>query len=104
MLEHVVELIVEFLIPILELMGIIIVAFSAIRAFWFYGKSLLTHTPCDVKLPLAQGLVLSLEFKMAAEILKTVIIRDLQELLILGAVIVIRALLSHLIHIEMKHY
>ena len=52
---------------------------------------------------LANGLALSLEFKMAAEILKTVIIRDIEELMVLGAVIVLRALLSFLIHFEMKH-
>ena len=40
---------------------------------------------------------------MAAEILKTVLIRDLNELVVLGAVIVFRALLSLLIHVEMKH-
>ena len=45
---------------------------------------------------------LSLEFKMAAEILKTVLVRDLKELLVLGAVILLRALLSFLIHFEMK--
>ena len=104
MLEHVVEFILEFLIPICELMGIIIVAISALSAFWLYIKSLFTHTHYDVKLPLANGLVLSLEFKMAAEILKTVIIRDIEELLVLGTVIILRALLSYLIHLEMKHY
>jgi uncharacterized membrane protein len=32
-----------------------------------------------------------------------VIIRDIEELMVLGAVIVLRALLSFLIHFEMKH-
>jgi uncharacterized membrane protein len=39
---------------------------------------------------------------MAAEILKTVLVRELSELLILGAVILLRAILSVLIHFEMK--
>ena len=39
---------------------------------------------------------------MAAEILKTVLIHNLDELIILGAVILLRALLSLLIHVEMK--
>ena len=51
----------------------------------------------------AMGLAAALEFKMAAEILKTVLVRDLNELVVLGAVIVLRALLSLLIHVEMKH-
>ena len=40
---------------------------------------------------------------MGAEILKTVLIRDMNEILILGSIIVLRALLSFLIHYEMKH-
>lgn len=103
MLEHVVEFILEILIPICELMGIAIVAVSVLSAFWKYMCSLFTHSSCDVKFRLASGLALSLEFKMAAEILKTVLIRDLNELLVLGVVIALRALLSLLIHFEMKH-
>lgn len=102
MLEHLVEWTLEVLIPICELMGISIVAISAVSAFWQYAMSLLKHIPCNVKFQLANGLALSLEFKMAAEILKTVLIRDLEELMVLGAVIVLRALLSLLIHFEMR--
>jgi uncharacterized membrane protein len=40
---------------------------------------------------------------MAAEILKTVSVRDFEELTVLAIVIVLRALLSFLIHFEMKH-
>ena len=103
MLEHIVEFVLEILIPICELMGIAIVAISAVSAFWKYLRSLVTKNRCDVKFQLASGLALSLEFKMAAEILKTVLIRDLEELLVLGVVIALRALLSILIHFEMKH-
>ena len=103
MLEHLVELTLEFLIPVCELMGIFVVAVSTLVAFWKYLKGLVTSQSADVKFQLASGLALSLEFKMAAEILKTVLIRDMTELLVLGAVIILRALLSVLIHFEMKH-
>ena len=103
MLEHFVERFLEILIPICELMGISIVAISAGTAFWQYVKSLIKRVPCNVKFQLANGLALSLEFKMAAEILKTVLIRDFGELTVLGAVIILRALLSFLIHFEMNH-
>ena len=103
MLEHFVELFLELLIPVCELMGISIVAISALGAFWQYLRSLFTGKKSDVKFQLANGLALSLEFKMAAEILKTVLIRDFGELTVLGAVIILRALLSLLIHFEMKN-
>lgn len=102
MIETLVELALEVLIPLCELMGIFIIAVSAVMAFAKYGRSLVTRASCDVKFQLANGLALSLEFKMAAEILKTVMVRDFDELLVLGAVIALRALLSFLIHFEMK--
>ena len=103
MLEHFVEVFLEILIPICELMGISIVAISAFTAFWQYAKGLILRIPSNVKFQLANGLALSLEFKMAAEILKTVLVRDFGELVVLGAVIFLRALLSFLIHFEMHH-
>lgn len=102
MLEHFIESSLELLIPLCELMGISIVAISAIAAFCRYILGLIKRIPSNVKFQLANGLALSLEFKMAAEILKTVLIRDFGELTVLGAVIVLRALLSLLIHFEMR--
>ena len=56
----------------------------------------------DIQGDLARGLATGLEFKLAAEILKTVLIQSMEELYILGAVILLRALMSVLIHFEMK--
>ncbi len=103
-LEQLVEVVLEFLIPLCEMMGILVIAVSTCTAFWQYFRGLLTRTPGDVKSQLASGLALSLEFKMAAEILKTVLVRDMTELMVLGAVIILRALLSFLIHFEMKQH
>ena len=102
MLEELIKLILPSIISLCELMGIIVVVISALRAFWGYCRGLVTHVPRDVKFDLANGLATSLEFKMAAEILKTVLVRELNELLVLGAVILLRALLSLLIHFEMR--
>ena len=101
MLEELIAMLLPPIISICELMGIFVVAVSAVRAFWNYCKGLVTHVPLDVKFDLANGLATSLEFKMAAEILKTVLVRDLNELVVLGAVV---ALLSLLIHFEMKSH
>jgi uncharacterized membrane protein len=104
MLEELIGLILPPIISIRELMGIFVVSLSALQAFWNYCKGLVTHVPLDVKFDLANGLATSLEFKMAAEILKTVLVRDLNELVVLGAVVLLRALLSLLIHFEMKSH
>ena len=103
MLERVVEFVLEILIPLCELMGIVIVAVSVVSAFWKYLRGLIGKERCNIMFLLASGLALSLEFKMAAEILKTVQVRDFGELTVLAIVIALRALLSFLIHFEMKH-
>ena len=103
MLDNLIYEILHVLIPLCELIGITVVAISAIGAFIKYLVWLFTHKKMHIKHKLAGGLALSLEFKMAAEILKTVLIHDLSELVILGIVIALRAVLAVLIHFEMKH-
>ena len=103
MLDNLIHEILSVLIPLCELIGITVVAISAIGAFIKYLVWLFTHKKMHIKYKLAGGLALSLEFKMAAEILKTVLIHDLSELVILGIVIALRAVLAVLIHFEMKH-
>lgn len=104
MLTQIIETVLPVIIGICELMGIIVVAISAAGAFWQYMRNLVLNRRGDVKFALANGLALSLEFKMAAEILKTVLVRDKEELFVLGAVILLRAILSFLIHFEMKEH
>lgn len=102
-LEQIIEAVLPYIIAVLEMMGILVVAWSALSAFWEYIQNSFMHKKLDIQFHLANGLATALEFKMAAEILKTVLVRDLKELLVLGAVILLRALLSVLIHFEMKH-
>ena len=102
MLEHLIEVILPPIISICELIGIFVVTMTVIKSFYQYLKGLVTRKPTDFKFELAQGLASGLEFKMAAEILKTVLVRSVQELVILGAVVLLRALLSLLIHFELK--
>lgn len=92
--ESIIELILEIVVPILELMGIFIVAEAALVSFGRYLYCLLTRKRIHVKGRLAVGLLLGLEFMMTAEILKTIVVRDTKELLILGGVVVLRGILA----------
>lgn len=94
MLEHLIEAILEIVVPVLELAGIFIVAEAAVVSFARYLHGLVTGNPAHVKGRLAAGLLMALEFMMTAEILKTLVIRELSEILILGGVVVLRAILA----------
>lgn len=99
----------EFLNPvaeisagILEMIGIIIIIIGSFRALVRLIQSMLKKQPFHVVIDLGKALSLALEFKMGAEIIKTVIIHNLEELAILGVVIIIRALLAFIIHWEIR--
>ena len=103
MLEQLIEQILPVIISVIELIGILIVTVGTLRAFFYYLLDLFKIKKYPVKHELANALATGLEFKMAAEILKTVLITSLSELTVLGCIILLRALLSLLIHIEMKN-
>lgn len=99
----------DFLYPIaevsasvLELIGIIIIIIGSCRALVRLIQSAISKKGFRVVADLGKALSLALEFKMGAEIIKTVIIHNLEELAILGVVIVIRALLAFIIHWEIR--
>lgn len=87
---------------ILEMIGIIIIIVGSFRALVLLINRIIKKKPFHVATDLGRALSLALEFKMGAEIIKTVIIHNLEELAILGIVIVIRALLAFIIHWEIR--
>ena len=86
----------------LELIGILIIIIGSCRALVRLVQCLIKRLPFHVVVDLGKALALALEFKMGAEIIKTVIIHNLEELAILGVVIVIRALMAFIIHWEIR--
>ena len=90
--------VVELCTVLLEFFGIVVLVSVAVRSFIQWIKH-----DTKLRLYLAKGIALSLEFKMGSEVLRTVIVREWEELGILGAVIVLRGLLTFLIHWEIKH-
>ncbi len=102
-LHELIVIAVPYMISFLEIIGIIVVFGSGIRGFWQYFQNTFMKKKHDLQSNLAEGLAMGLEFKMAAEILRTVLIQSMDELYMLGAIILLRALLSILIHFEIKH-
>ncbi len=86
----------------LELIGVLIIIVGSFRALVRLIKCLIRKLPFHVVVDLGKALSLALEFKMGAEIIKTVIIHNLEELAILGVVIIIRALLAFIVHWEIR--
>ena len=102
-LESAIHTVLPYIVNIVEIMGIAVVTWSGFIAFFRYVKDILTQKKGDFMFKFSEGLATALEFKMAAEILKTVLIKEMSELLVLAAIILLRAFLSVLIRFEMKH-
>lgn len=102
MLEHLMAKYVPFIVHILEFMGIVVITIGAFKAFYFYILEIFFKKDVKFKHQFATSMATGLEFKLAAEILKTVLIKTLEELFILGAVFLLRVLMTFVIQWEIK--
>ena len=96
--ESVFDTFIQFSILIVELVGIAVLMWAIVRAV--IG---LFRKEERLRLELAEGIALSLEFKIGSELLRTVIVREWEALGILGAVILLRAALTFLIQWEIRN-
>ena len=90
-------LFIRIAIIMCDVIGATVLMITVFKSLYYYVRK-----DRHVKLMLAQGIALALEFKLAAEVLKTVTIRDWNELFILGTIIVLRIAITLLIHWEIK--
>lgn len=95
--ESVFDYIVHFGILFLEFIGVCVLLVTAVQSV----MASLKKRP-NVRLTLAEGIALALEFKLGSEVLRTVIVREHAELITLGAIILLRGALTFLIHWEIK--
>lgn len=103
MIENIIEHYLPFIISALEFMGITVITIGGFKAFYHYLKGLILKEEYPVKHQFANAMATGLEFKLGAEILKTVLIRSLDEIVILGSIILLRALMTIIIQWEMKN-
>lgn len=96
-LTVVLDQIVNLAIILLEFIGVGIIIFTCFKGFYLYLRGY-EHT----RIYLGNGLLMGLEFKLGSEILRTVIVREWKEILIVGSIIALRAALNFLIHWELK--
>lgn len=97
-LENLVKWMAEYSIVLFEVVGVVVIAVAGVCGVVNYIR----RDPLT-RLKLAKGMAMGLEFKLGGEILRTVVVRDLSEIMIVGAIILLRAALTFLIHWEIKN-
>ena len=81
-----------------DLGALVVIVYTAVKSFIGWIKK----DPAT-RLHLAEGLAMALSFKLGGEILRTVVVRDMSEIMQVGAIIILRAALTFLIHWEIKN-
>lgn len=87
--------VVRLCILLIELAGMGVIVLSMVRGFVGFLKQ-----RNGTRIELAQGIMLGLEFKIGSEVLRSVIVSGWNELGTLAAVILLRSLLTLLLHWE----
>lgn len=96
-MEALLRYVVDSAIILFEFVGVFVIIIAGVRGIWDYFK----RNP-QIRLNLATGMALGLEFKLGSEILRTVVVRELSEIATVAAIIALRAALTFLIHWEIK--
>jgi len=95
-------MIIPYITGSLESIGVFIITIAALRGIFQFIKNGFNFKDDDVAIDFAKAMALSLEFKLAAEIIKTVVIRTIDEFIILAAVAILRVVLTFVLHWELK--
>ncbi len=101
-IEHFLEMIIPYITGSLESIGVFIITIAALRGIFQFVKNGFDFKDDDVAIDFAKAMSLSLEFKLAAEIIKTVVIRTIDEFIILAAVAILRVVLTFVLHWELE--
>ena len=85
-----------------SIIGLFIIVTSLARATFHYIRTFFFHERFDFHHEMSSGLTTALEFLMSAEIAKTFLLQNLESVVPLAATFALRALMSLLLHIEMR--
>lgn len=107
-LEPWIKLIVGYLAAAAEIAAAIVIGSAVIRAVFSYlevlfGRSRVLYEATEsIRLQLGKQLALGLEFTIASDILRTAVAPTRQDILNLGAIVLLRTLLNYFLELEIR--
>lgn len=107
-LESWLKLLVGYLVVGAEIAAALVIGSAVIRGVLIYLRQLLSRSKQHVdsteaiRLQLGRGLVLGLEFTVASDILSTAVAPTRQDILNLGAIVLLRTLLNYFLEREIR--
>jgi len=104
MLDKTLETLVYFTGYSMEIIAMLMIIFSGIRALIYFIKGGFKFNNRLVSLTLAEGMNMSLGFLLAAEITLSIITKTIPNLIVLAGIAAIRVGLTFVLHWEIKEY
>jgi uncharacterized membrane protein len=104
-MEHALTTVLSYLVPLVEACGTVVIVLEVLRAIISYLIAFLKRDPLNattLRLRLGQGMVMGLEFQVAADILKTALSPAWNDILLLAALIALRTILNFLLERELQ--
>jgi uncharacterized membrane protein len=107
-LESWLKVIVGYLAAGAEIAAAIVIGLAIIRGIWVYLRQIVSRTKHHVdategiRLKLGRALALGLEFTVASDILRTAVAPTRQDILNLGAIVLLRTLLNYFLEREIR--
>ena len=95
-LHHVLHLIIEYSIVIFEIIGVVVLIISGIKGIIAYVQNKPVH------LPLTKGLALGLEFLLVGEILNTVVVKNISDIVFIASLCGVRMFLAVILGHEIE--
>jgi uncharacterized membrane protein len=99
-------LLFKTIMNILDITGVIIIVIGAVGALRRYFLGLLGKAPSlgvdQIRLDLGRTIVLAVEFMLGADIIKTIMTPDYYEIGMLGALVIIRTVLTYFLNQELE--
>lgn len=96
--SKILESIVNLFILFFESIGVIVIIIAGLK-----GLVSLIIRKANSTINMAKGMSIGLEFKLGGEILRTVVLRELSEIVVVAGIIALRTALAFFIHWRIKH-
>lgn len=101
-MEHFLETLIHWVAYTMEIIGIGIIVLTGIRALITFAKGKFDFDNPRVSLILAEGMNISLGFLLAAEIVLSIVVKTVPNLVILMGIAGLRVALTFVLHWEVK--
>lgn len=106
-MEEFIKIITCSIAGVVEGVAALLIVHAIVRAIWDYSmisvRSRNQLNPLSIRLELGKSLALSLEFLLAADILRTAVAPTWEEIGKLAAIAALRTLLNYFLERELKH-